>query len=174
MCSSDLARIIAIGIAVSTLGFLSQSMLTAPRVYFAMAEDGLFFGKLALLNRAQVPAIAIMLQGLLAIVIALSGRYEQILNYVVSVDVVFFALSAACIFVYRRRNPMGNKVMFSIPGHPLTTSFFIIACAGLVISTVRRYPENSIVGLAIMVSGLPMYLFWNARKLRALHDHAVL
>src|SRR5438105_13306138 len=86
------ARFIAAGIAVSTVGFLSQSMLTAPRVYFAMAEDGLFFKRLAKLNRARVPAFAIALQGALAIIICFSGRYEQILNYVVSVDVIFFAL----------------------------------------------------------------------------------
>src|SRR5712692_11243426 len=103
------ARFIAAGIAVSTVGFLSQSMLTAPRVYFAMAKDGLFFKNLAQLNRAHVPAFAIALQGALAIIIALWGRYEQILNYVVSVDVVFFALSAACIFVFRRRTRSGEN-----------------------------------------------------------------
>ena len=78
------ARLIAAGIAVSTLGFLSQSMLTAPRVYFAMAEDGLFFRQVAWLHpRTRVPVVAIALQGALAVVIAISGRYEQILNYVV-------------------------------------------------------------------------------------------
>jgi len=78
---------IAIGIAISTLGFLSQSMLTAPRVYFAMADDGLFFKGVARLHsRTRVPAAAIALQGFVAIVIAASGRYEQILNYVVSID----------------------------------------------------------------------------------------
>src|SRR6185437_4610784 len=97
-------RLLAAGIAISTIGFLSQSMLTAPRVYFAMAEDRLFFRQLASLNKARVPAIAIALQGVLAIVIALiATRFEQILNYVVSVDVVFFALSAVCVFVFRRR-----------------------------------------------------------------------
>src|ERR671938_10449 len=79
--------IIAIGITISTLGFLSQGMLTAPRVYFAMAEDRLFFKSVAWLDpRTRVPVVAIALQGALAIAIAISGRYEQILNYVVSVD----------------------------------------------------------------------------------------
>src|SRR5215831_541715 len=136
------ARFIAAGIAISTIGFLSQSMLTAPRVYFAMAEDKLFFKQLASLNRARVPAFAIALQGGLAIVIALvASRYEQILNYVVSVDVIFFALSAACVFIFRRpgRNPSASENAevsaatgtlpdgrvsasdtFRIPGHPLT------------------------------------------------------
>jgi APA family basic amino acid/polyamine antiporter len=162
------ARIIAIGIAISTVGFLSQSMLTAPRVYFAMAEDGLFFSSLAKLNRARVPAFAIALQGALAIVITLSGRYEQILNYVISVDVIFFALTAATVFVFRHRrntnSPMPNSSAFRVPGHPFTTLFFIIACAGVAFSTLYRYPHNSLIGLGIMLSGIPAYLFWRAQQ----------
>jgi APA family basic amino acid/polyamine antiporter len=158
------ARIIAIGIAVSTIGFLSQSMLTAPRVYFAMAEDGLFFSSLAKLNRARVPAIAIGLQGAFAIVITLSGRYEQILNYVISVDVIFFALTAATVFVFRRRRKIDNEAVFSIPGHPLTTLFFIAACCAVAFSTIYRYPHNSAIGLGIMLTGIPVYLFWRMRK----------
>jgi APA family basic amino acid/polyamine antiporter len=161
------ARIIAVGIAVSTIGFLSQSMLTAPRVYFAMAEDGLFFGSLAKLNRARVPAFAIALQGALAIVITLSGRYEQILNYVISVDVIFFALTAATVFIFRRRRKTDSFLTdrtFRVPGHPFTTLFFIMACAGVAFSTLYRYPHNSLIGLGIMLSGIPAYLFWRARQ----------
>jgi basic amino acid/polyamine antiporter, APA family len=155
------ARLIAFGIAASTLGFLSQSMLTAPRVYFAMAKDGLFFSSLTRLNHARVPAVAICLQGALAIIIVLSGRYEQILNYVVSVDVVFFALSAACIFVFRRRK--SAPFVFHVPGHPFTTMFFIVACCTVVFSTIQRYPGNSLIGLVLMISGLPVYLFWTRK-----------
>ncbi|MEY2544312.1 MAG: basic amino acid/polyamine antiporter, family [Verrucomicrobiota bacterium] len=160
------ARIIAVGIAVSTIGFLSQSMLTAPRVYFAMAEDGLFFSRLAKLNRARVPAFAIALQGALAIVITLSGRYEQILNYVISVDVIFFALTAATVFIFRRRRKTDAfpDRTFRVPGHPFTTLFFIMACVGVAFSTLYRYPHNSLIGLGIMLSGIPAYLFWRARQ----------
>lgn len=158
------ARIIAIGIAISTIGFLSQSMLTAPRVYFAMAEDGLFFTSLAKLNRARVPALAITLQGALAIAITLSGRYEQILNYVVSVDVIFFALTAGTVFVFRRKHNIDSPPALSIPGHPFTTLFFIAACAGVAFSTFYRYPHNSAVGVGIMLSGVPVYLFWRTRQ----------
>jgi APA family basic amino acid/polyamine antiporter len=170
------ARIIAVGIAISTVGFLSQSMLTAPRVYFAMAEDGLFFSSLAKLNRARVPAFAIALQGALAIVITLSGRYEQILNYVISVDVIFFALTAATVFVFRKQRAVEAAVSaaqatrlppqktFLIPGHPFTTLFFIAACCGVAFSTLYRYPTHSAIGLGIMLTGIPVYLFWKARK----------
>jgi APA family basic amino acid/polyamine antiporter len=160
------ARIIAAGIAASTVGFLSQSMLTAPRVYFAMAEDGLFFRSLAKLNRARVPAFAIALQGMVAIIVAFSGRYEQILNYVVSVDVVFFALTASCIFVFRKRKIEGSEAdkIFRVPGHPFTTLFFIFACCAMLVSTVQRYPHNSLIGLGMMLTGLPVYFFWRMRR----------
>ena len=158
------AKIIAIGIAISTIGFLSQSMLTAPRVYFAMAEDGLFFSSLAKLNRARVPAFAIALQGAAAIVITLSGAYEQILNYVISVDVIFFALTAASIFIFRRHPNLDTGPRFRIPGHPFTTLFFIAACAAVAFSVIYKFPHNSAVGLGIMLSGIPVYLFWRSRR----------
>jgi len=156
------ARFLSAGIAISTIGFLSQSMLTAPRVYFAMAEDGLFFKQLAWLNRARVPAFAIALQGGLAIVIALvASRYEQILNYVVSVDVVFFALTAVCVFVFRRRQrAAGKSDSFRIPGHPLTTAFFIAACCVITFSVIYKEPRNSAISFGIMLAGVPVYFIW--------------
>jgi basic amino acid/polyamine antiporter, APA family len=103
------ATLIALGIAISTLGFLSQSILTAPRVYFAMADDGLFFRGVASVNaRTHVPVVAIVLQSIWTAVVALSGRYDQILNYVVSMDFLFFGLTATCIFVLRRREQQSS------------------------------------------------------------------
>jgi len=155
-------RLLAAGIAISTIGFLSQSMLTAPRVYFAMADDGLFFKQLAWLNRARVPAIAIALQGVLAIVIVLAAtRYEKILEYVVSVDVVFFGLTAVCVFVFRRRNRgKARGDFFHIPGHPFTTLFFIAACCVITFSVVYKEPLNTAISLGIMLLGLPAYFLW--------------
>ncbi|MFS8084716.1 MAG: APC family permease [Acidobacteriota bacterium] len=155
-------RFLAAGIAISTIGFLSQSMLTAPRVYFAMAEDGLFFKRLAWLNRARVPAFAIALQGGLAIVIALvASRFEQILNYVVSVDVVFFALTAVCVFVFRKRqSARGETDFFRIPGHPFTTVFFIVACCIITFSVIYKEPRNSAISFGIMLLSVPAYFIW--------------
>src|SRR5260221_9836790 len=137
-------RFLSAGIAISTIGFLSQSMLTAPRVYFAMAEDGLFFKRLAWLNRSRVPAFAIALQGGLAIVIALvASRFEKILNYVVSVDVIFFGLTAVCVFVFRKQPRDSDAGSFRIPGHPFTTLFFIAACCVITFSLLYKFPLNS-------------------------------
>jgi APA family basic amino acid/polyamine antiporter len=163
-------RLIAAGIAISTMGFLSQSMLTAPRVYFAMAEDKLFFRQLASLNRARVPAFAIALQGGLAIVIALvASKYEQILNYVVSVDVIFFALSAVCVFVFRKhRRPTEDT--FRIPGHPVTTLFFIGACAVITFSLLYKFPLNSAISFGIMLLGVPAYFIWAGKRVSTPSD----
>jgi APA family basic amino acid/polyamine antiporter len=164
------ARLVAFGIAVSTLGFLSQGILTGPRVYFAMAEDGLFFKSVAMLTRrTHVPAVAIVLQSSWAAVIALSGSYEQILNYVVSMNFVTFGLSATCLFVLRRRDaesPQQATPGFRAPGHPWTTLFFIAACWLVVINTMYKYPANSLIGFSILLLGLPVYAVWRRLKTR--------
>ncbi|HET6843678.1 MAG TPA: amino acid permease [Candidatus Angelobacter sp.] len=153
------ATLIGLGIAVSTLGFLSQSVLTAPRVYFAMAEDGIFFRQLAWVHpRTRVPVVAIVLQSLWTFVILLSGRYDQILNYVTSMDWIFFGLSASCLFLLRRRN--AEQATIRMPGHPVTTALFCLACAGVVANTIYRYPGNTLAGIAILAAGIPVYFFW--------------
>jgi APA family basic amino acid/polyamine antiporter len=152
---------IAVGIAVSTLGFLSQGILTAPRVYYAMAEDGLFFRIVGWISpKTGAPIVAIVLQGVFATLIALSGAYEQILNYVVSVDFILFALIAASIFVFRAR---GTPSSYVTPGHPYSTGIFVLGCAGIVASTILAAPLNSAIGLGILLAGIPVYLYW-ARK----------
>ena len=145
-------------------------MLTAPRVYFAMADDGIFFKSVGKLHpKTRVPILAIILQGLLAIAITLWGRYEQILNYVVSVDFIFFGATALCIFVFRRRKKAADGqatdgVRRSIPGHPVTTALFVVICWLVVINTVYRYPGNTLIGLAILLAGIPAFFFWRWRN----------
>ena len=157
------ARLIAAGIAISTAGFLSQSMLTAPRVYFAMAKDRLFFERVGMVHpQTRAPIVAIALQGLLAIVIALLGTYERILNYVVSIDMIFFGLTACCIFIFRKRE--GAPAATRVPGHPFTTLVFIAMCWLVVINTVYRYPHNTLIGILIMIAGIPAYAFWRQRS----------
>ncbi len=146
-------RLVAAGIAISTLGFLSQGMLTAPRIYFAMARDGVFFNGIGkLYERTQVPAAAILLQGVLAAVIALSGGYDQILNYVVSIDFIFFGLTGAALFRKAR------------PAHPFMTVFFVAACWITVLATIAKSPGASFIGLGILAAGVPVYFLWTAKN----------
>jgi basic amino acid/polyamine antiporter, APA family len=108
-----------------------------------------------------------VVQGLAATVIALSGRYEQILNYVVSIDFISFGLTAASLFVFRRRPPSESSAAnYCVPGHPYTTGLFVLACAGIVGSTIWSYPTNSVFGFVILLAGIPVYLYWS-RKSRA-------
>jgi len=144
---------------------LSQGMLTTPRVYFAMAEDRLFFPIVARVNaRTHVPVAAIVLQGAASIAIALSGSYGQILSYVVSVDFIFFGLTGAALFVFRRRDPAAAS--FQVPGHPWTTLLFTLACWVIVAGTIWNHPMNSAIGFAILAAGVPACLIWQARKAR--------
>lgn len=162
------ARWIAAGIMVSTLGFLSQSILTTPRVYFAMARDRNFFRAVAWIDpRRGVPTVAILLQAGMAIVIALSGRYDQILSYVVSMDVLFFGVTATSLFVFRRREAgQGEQTdgWARVPGHPWTTILFMASCWLVVLSSYIEYPINSGIGLAILLAGVPAYYFWRRKQ----------
>ena len=153
------ATIIAFAIAISTLGFLSQSVLTAPRVYFAMAQDGVFFRPLAWVHpRTQAPVVAIAIQSVWTMVIVVMGSYDKILNYVISMDALFWMLTAACIFILRRRNHVRSS--FPMPGHPYSTAVFCIACGALVINTVYQFPANTLIGVAILATGVPVYYIW--------------
>jgi APA family basic amino acid/polyamine antiporter len=167
------ARFIEVGIAISTLGFLSQSMLTAPRVYYAMAEDGVFFETVGRVHpRSRVPVVAIALQGAFAMLLTAWGQYRRILNYMIAVDFIFFGLTATCLFVFRRRDreagPSGGREAhppgFRAPGHPWTTGLFVAASWLFVLNLVAHRPQDTLLGMAVLFSGLPAYAFWRWRR----------
>ncbi len=157
-------RLIAVAIAISTIGFLSQSMLTFPRVYFAMAEDGVLPRGIARLSsQSRAPVTAIILQGAVTIAVVLLGTFEQILGYVVVMDWLFFGLTASCIFVFRAREKRaavasGDQAGYRVPGHPWTTLAFTSAAWLVVLNTIYKYPRNSGVALCILFAGIPVYI----------------
>ncbi|MGH9685078.1 MAG: APC family permease [Candidatus Acidiferrales bacterium] len=160
------AVLIAVAIALSTLGFLSQAMLTYPRVYFAMAQDGVMPRRFARLeSRSRVPVAAILLQAAVTIAVVVLGTFEQILSYVVVMDWLFFGLTAACLFVFRARErrlaaspetPERNSAS-RVPGHPWTTGTFVVAAWLIVIDTIYKYPRNAGVAVCILLAGIPVY-----------------
>ena len=171
------ARLMAIVVALSTLGFLSNQILTSPRVYFQMAADGTFFRHLARIDpRTHVPTIAIVVQGAVAAVVALSGRYDQILNYVTSVDYTFFGLAAVALIVFRipRRAPYpgGARPSFTMPGHPWTTILFLVVSWTIVGDVLVKSPVDTSIGLGILLSGLPAYAAFAWRHKRRLRTVA--
>ncbi|MEP6495484.1 MAG: amino acid permease [bacterium] len=163
------ARLLALGIAVSTAGFLSQCILTAPRVYYAMARDGVFFKAVGRLDaRSRAPVVAIVLQGVWAGVIALTGKYDQILNYVVSIDVLFFGLTGASLLVFRARERRdGTEAeagdLVRVPWHPFTTIVFVVSCWAVSATTIIQYPKNAGIGVAILLVGVVVYQFWRSQ-----------
>jgi basic amino acid/polyamine antiporter, APA family len=164
-------KLAAGAIALSALGFLSHSTLTGPRIYFAMARDGLFFRRVGDVARAShVPVLAILIQAAWTSVVALSGRYEQILSYVTSMNFLFFGLCASCLFTLRRRERAdggsGSRHGFRAPLHPWSTGLFMIACAVVVGSSFWTYPFNSMIGYAILLLGVPPYLYWRRASKR--------
>lgn len=162
------AKIIACGIALSTVGFLSQSILTAPRVYYAMARDGTFFEAVGRLNaRTRAPVVAIVLQGVWAVIVAMTGKYEEILNYVVTIDVLFFGLTGASLLIFRvraQRNGASEEQsrIVRVPWHPFTTWVFILACWGIALSTLIQFPKNA--GIGVMILGVGALIYWGMGK----------
>ena len=102
------------------------------------------------------------MQGAVAIAIALSGTYGQILSYVVSVDFIWFGLTGAALFVFRRRD--GKAQGFNAPGHPYATGLFVVACALIVIATVASSPVNSLFGFLILLAGVPACRYWQRKN----------
>ena len=162
--STGSAQVASFAIAVSTLGFIGNRMLTIPRLYHAMAEDGLFFRAVAWIDpRTRVPVVAIALQAFFAMLLALSGSYEHILNYVVSTFYVFNGLLALALFIIRARDRRAGDdrvVRFRVPGHPFSTALYLLVSWGVALATYVAYPRDAIVGIAILLSAVPVYFLW--------------
>ena len=162
------AALIAAGIAVSTFGFLNLVILVSPRVYRAMAADGLFFPSLARLHpRYRTPAAAILFQGAWAIILTLTGRYGDLLDYVVFGDWIFFAATASTLFYFRARERRGLEradLRFRMPGYPAGPILFMLAALYVVIGSIASNPGNAVKGTALMAVGVPVFLFWDGRR----------
>ena len=162
--------IIAAGIAVSTFGFLNLVILVSPRVYQAMARDGLFFPSLARLHpRYRTPAAAIVFQAVWAIVLTMTGRYGDLLDYVVFGDWIFFAAVASTVFVFRARERTGREsssLRFRMPGFPVLPLAFILAATYVVLGSVASNPANAVKGTVLMLLGVPVFLYWQRREKR--------
>jgi len=160
-------RFIAVAIAVSTFGFLDLAVLAPTRVYYAMAADGLFPRGVARLHpRYQTPSLAIVLQSVWAIALVFSGTYAQLLDSVVFADWIFFGLSVASLFVFRRREPVAGRPpgTFNASGYPLAPAFFVLVAAGVVASVIIGSPGRSAVGAAVLAAGVPVYLWFNRQS----------
>ncbi|MDQ3171091.1 MAG: amino acid permease, partial [Acidobacteriota bacterium] len=154
--------LIAAAILISIFSAANGLTMTAPRVYYAMAQDKVFFARLAEVHRGfGTPALAIGVSSAWAVVLAVSGTFEQLLTYVVFAGWLFYAVGAASIFVYRKRSPHAARP-FSVPGYPVTPALFILAAASIVLNTLLVQPERALVGIGVVLLGVPVYWFWRA------------
>jgi len=159
VCSSA-SKFVAIAILISIFSATNGLTLTAPRVYFAMARDELFFHQLARIHpRFRTPAFAVLAGSAWAILLAATGTFEQLLTYVVFTGWLFYALGAASIFVYRR-NAKTLEANYQVPGYPLTPLLFIIAAGALVLNTIVTQIGRAAIGLGIVILGVPAYYLW--------------
>ena len=158
--------LIAVIILISMFSAANGLSLTAPRVYYAMARDGVFFRRLAEVHpRFRTPAFAVAANGAWAIVLAVSGTFEQLLTYVVFSGWIFYGLGAMSIFIYRRREPNAARP-FSVPGYPITPALFVIASAAIVLNTIVTQPGRAFIGLAVVLAGAPAYFLWRRANAR--------
>jgi APA family basic amino acid/polyamine antiporter len=160
------ADALSILVIISTFGFLNLALMTAPRVYYAMAQDGLFFAFVARVSpRTHVPIAAIATQGILAVGFALLNSYDRLLGYAVFADWIFFALAGVALIVFRRTRPDAPRP-YKTPLYPLVPLVFTIAGAGIVLNLFVDDPRNAIAGTAIIAVGVPIYFIWQRLRTR--------
>ncbi len=158
------ADALSVLVIISTFGFLNLALMTAPRVYFAMARDGLFFERVARISeRTHVPVAAIVLQALLASLFALSNTYAQLLGYAVFADWIFFSLAGVALIVLRVKRPDAPRP-YRTPLYPWIPLVFAIAGFGIVANTFVADPTDAIIGSAIIAIGVPVYVLWRRRR----------
>jgi APA family basic amino acid/polyamine antiporter len=161
------AKLVAAAILVSIFSAINGITITAPRVYYAMAKDDLFFRRLADVHpRFGTPALAVMAGTAWAMVLATTGTFEQLFTYVVFVSWIFYALGAVGVFVLRRREPAAARP-FKVPGYPWTPRAFILAAFALVANTIATQPGRAAVGIGVVLLGMPVYAIWRAVRARA-------
>ena len=158
------ARLVSGIVLVSAFGCLSATILYSSRLYLPMAEDGLFFRSLARVHpRHRVPVASLWAQSAWAVVLTLSGTYSQLYTYVIFASVVFHAMTAAAVFVFRRRLPDFPRP-YRTWGYPLVPALFILACLLLIGNTLKESPVESLIGLGLVALGLPAYAMFRRAK----------
>ena len=163
--------VISAGIALSSFGFLDLVILVTPRVFQAMAADGVFFRRIAELHPTyRTPSAAILLMGAWAVVLTLTRTYGPLTDYVVFGDWIFFGLSVATLFIYRRRDRAAGAappLRFRTPGYPWVPALFVLSAVYVVVSSIGSNPHNALIGTGLLLLGVPVFYYWKLRSREA-------
>ncbi|MCP5104023.1 MAG: amino acid permease [bacterium] len=158
------AGVIAAVVVVSVFGSMNGSILAGPRVYYAMAKDGLFFKRVAKIHpKFGTPAFSIVVQAVWASILTLTGTFEQLLTYVMFVAIIFWITAAFSVFTLRKKRPDMPRP-YKVWGYPVVPVVFIIASLGILVNTLIETPVEALAGLGITLIGIPVYFYWKKMK----------
>ncbi len=158
------ATLISLIILLTTLGCTNSTILMPPRVYYAMAKDGLFFKRAAEIHPTyHTPNPALWMQGLWACLLVLSGSFDQLTDMLIFAAFFFYGATAFGVFVMRRREPNAERP-YKVWGYPVVPALFVVFCAALIIITCFTHPREAVIGTVLMLSGVPLYFWWGREK----------
>ncbi len=158
------ATFIAILILLSTFGATNCQLMPHSRVYFAMARDGLFFrGADTVHPKYRTPSVALLIQGIWASLLVMSGTFDQLTDMVIFASFIFYGATAFGVFVLRRTMPDAPRP-YRVPGYPVVPAVFVLFCIALVAVTIYQKPQNAGIGLALMATAVPVWFLWRGGK----------
>jgi len=152
--------IISLCVMVSAFGTVNGTSMTTARVYFAMAKDKLFFPGFSNVHpKYKTPGRSLMIQGVWSSLLTLTGTYDQLFTYVIFAGWIFFALGAVAVFIIRKKQPKAVRT-FRVPGYPYVPIAFVVVATWFVLNTLLEQTADSMVGLLLLLAGIPFYLYW--------------
>ncbi|WP_262248991.1 APC family permease [Parapedobacter soli] len=155
--------VIAVMIMISTFGCNNGLILAGARVYYTMAKDGLFFKRAGELNRFEVPGWGLWAQCIWTSVLCLTGRYGDLLNYVIFVVLIFYALTITGVFILRRKLPDAERPYKAV-GYPVLPALYVVAAFTICVGLLIYQPTFTWPGLIIVLLGIPVYYLWNKKE----------
>lgn len=155
--------LMAAGLMASSIGTLHTSVLTGARVPYAMAKDGIMFRSFGRLSATRVPVVALLVQGVWACLLAISGSFDTLTDYVIFGSWIFYTVVTASIFVFRRKYPNAERP-YKAFGYPVVPILFILAATGLLVNTLYASTMKSLIGIFLILAGLPVYYYLISRK----------
>ncbi len=161
---SSASQLVTLLVSICIIGSLNGMVITGPRVYYAMAKDGLLFRSFGKLNsRYDTPVFGLIAQGLWAILLSWSGTYRQLFTDVIFAAWLFYGLTVGAVVVLRKTKPALTRP-FRVPGFPWVPMLFCAASLGIVVSTIAKSPSRSLLGIALLATGVPLFFFFRQRS----------